>query len=173
MNLINSTGLPDGYIMRPLEVEDYDKGTIKQHEFNSTNSSFVGYLECLSQLTVVGEISREAFVKRFKDLQLQNDSYHPHVICNETGRIVAAGTLLIEKKFIRQCGSCGHIEDIVVDSAQRGKNLGKVLLQALRTMAIERFGCYKVILDCEEGKVQFYEKCGFKEKGRQMTHYRE
>jgi glucosamine-phosphate N-acetyltransferase len=49
--------------------------------------------------------------------------------------------------------------------------LGKILLQALKELAIE-LGCYKVILDCEEGKVQFYEKCGFKEKGRQMAFYK-
>lgn len=100
------------------------------------------------------------------------DTYFPYVITNETDRIVAAGTLLVEHKFIRACGSVGHVEDIVVDSQQRGKNLGRVLLETLRDLAIER-GCYKVILDCEEAKVQFYEKCGFDAKGRQMALYRE
>ena len=36
------------------------------------------------------------------------------------GRIVGAGTLLIEQKFIRSTGFAGHLEDVVVDSAIRG-----------------------------------------------------
>jgi glucosamine-phosphate N-acetyltransferase len=131
----------------------------------------IGYLDCLGQLTVVGDISKEDFSKRFEFIKYHSDSYHPYVITDEADKIVAAGTLLIEKKFIRNLGTCGHIEDIVVDFRQRGKNLGKILLQALKELAIE-LGCYKVILDCEEGKVQFYEKCGFKEKGRQMAFYK-
>lgn len=135
------------------------------------NLYIIGYLDCLAQLTVVGEISQDDFTKRFQYFKDRSDSYHPYVITDESDKIVAAGTLIIEKKFIRSLGTCGHIEDIVVDCQQRGKNLGKVLLQALKELALE-LGCYKVILDCEEAKVQFYEKCGFKEKGRQMTFYK-
>ena len=40
--------------------------------------------------------------------------------------IVAAGTLLIELKFLRGGGLVGHIEDIVTDKNYRGKNLGKM-----------------------------------------------
>lgn len=130
----------------------------------------IGYLDCLAQLTIVGDISRESFIERFNYIKTKSDSYYPHVITDASGKIVAAGTLLVEHKFIRNLGTCGHIEDIVVDSGQRGKNLGKILLQYLKELA-GQVGCYKVILDCEEGKVQFYEKCGFKEKGRQMAHY--
>lgn len=128
-------------------------------------------MNCLAQLTVVGDISQDEFNQRFQLFKDRSDYYHPHVITDETDRIVAAGTLLIEKKFIRNLGVCGHIEDIVVDCSQRGKNLGKILLKALKELAIQ-LGCYKVILDCEEGKVQFYEKCGFKEKGIQMAFYK-
>lgn len=98
------------------------------------------------------------------------DTYFPCVITDSTGTIIAAGTLILERKFIRNCGLVGHVEDIVVDSSQRGKNLGKILLQILKDLAV-KMGCYKVILDCEESKVQFYEKCGFTEKGRQMAFY--
>ena len=40
--------------------------------------------------------------------------------------IAAAGTLLIEVKFLRGGGLVGHIEDIVTDKLYRGKNLGKM-----------------------------------------------
>jgi len=32
-------------------------------------------------------------------------------------------------------------------------------------------GCYKIILDCSEKNVPFYEKCGFKKKEVQMAFY--
>ena len=31
-------------------------------------------------------------------------------------------------------------------------------------------GCYKVILDCLENIVRFYEKCGFRKYGISMRH---
>ena len=40
--------------------------------------------------------------------------------------IAAAGTLLVELKFLRGGGLCGHIEDIVVDKTYRGKDFGKM-----------------------------------------------
>lgn len=42
-----------------------------------------------------------------------------------TGRIIGAGTLLMEPKFIHGCGQTGHIEDIVVHEAARGLGLGR------------------------------------------------
>ena len=78
----------------------------------------------------------------------------------------------------------GHIEDVVVDSSYRGFNLGLKLLlfwshwkfdlsriiQELRRVG-EAAGCYKVILDCSEKNVGFYERCGFVRKEVCMAWY--
>ena len=85
-------------------------------------------------------------------------------------RVVASGTLLLERKFTRNCGTCGHIEDVVVDSNERGKDLGRVIIEAL-TKAAEFAGCYKVILDCSEANAGFYERCGYVRKEIQMAKY--
>ncbi len=39
---------------------------------------------------------------------------------NQTGKIAASGTVFMEKKFIRDLGTVGHIEDIVTRSEYRG-----------------------------------------------------
>ncbi len=142
-------------------------------------------MECLSELTIVGEISQDIFqgkdnclkfqksrnfVDRFNYMKEREDSFFPHVIVDSEDQIAAAGTLFIERKFIHNCGRVGHVEDIVVSSRHRGKNLGRFLLQRLIELA-QREGCYKIILDCQPEMVQFYEKCGFTEKGRQMALY--
>nr|GEY76254.1 glucosamine 6-phosphate N-acetyltransferase [Tanacetum cinerariifolium] len=85
-------------------------------------------------------------------------------------KIVAAGSVFIEKKFVRSCGKTGHIEDVVVDSSTRGMQLGKKVIGFLADHA-RSMGCYKVILDCSAGNKAFYVKCGFKEKEIQMVKY--
>lgn len=88
----------------------------------------------------------------------------------KSGRIVGTATLFKEIKFIRGCAACGHVEDVVVDSGYRGKQLGKRLLERLRQEAVE-MGCYKIILDCSEDNQPFYEKCGLTRKEIQMVEY--
>ena len=83
------------------------------------------------------------------------------------GRIIGAGSVLIEMKFIRQLGKVAHIEDIVVDKAVQGKNLGRRIIELLKQIA-QVNQCYKVILDCSADNVAFYKKCSFYEKGAQM-----
>ena len=39
---------------------------------------------------------------------------------NYNGSIIGCGSLVIEKKFLRDAGTCGHIEDIVVSDKYKG-----------------------------------------------------
>jgi len=135
----------------------------------------VGFLELLSQLTTVGDITKADFEKRFDQIcdskGSSQDSYRIFVIEDvEKKRIVGTATLFVELKFIRGCASCGHIEDVVVDSTYRGKQLGKRLVERLREEAVDA-GCYKIILDCSEENQPFYEKCGLQRKEVQMVQY--
>lgn len=143
------------YKVRKLEITDKNKG----------------FMELLQQLTVCDSVSDDEFKKRFEELKLYGDD---HVICviedAESLKIVATGSVFVEKKFIRNCGKVGHIEDVVVDSSARGMQLGKKVLGFLADHA-HVTGCYKVILDCSGDNKTFYEKCGFTEKEVQMVKY--
>ncbi|GJX42620.1 glucosamine 6-phosphate N-acetyltransferase [Tanacetum coccineum] len=63
-------------------------------------------------------------------------------------KIVATGSVFIEKKFVRSCGKAGHIEDVVVDSSARGMQLGKKVIGFLADHA-RSMGCYKKCLSDE------------------------
>lgn len=63
----------------------------------------------------------------------------------EEGKIVASGTLVIERKFIRGCGKVGHLEDIVVEKTLQGTGVGKKLINVLVELS-ESLGAYKVSL---------------------------
>ncbi|GLT40643.1 hypothetical protein SLA2020_147600 [Shorea laevis] len=130
-----------------------------------------GFIDLLQQLSVCDSVSDEEFKERFQELRSYGDD---HLICviedDRSGKIVATGSLFVEKKFLRNCGKVGHIEDVVVDAGARGKQLGKQIVEFLTDHA-RAMGCYKVILDCNENNRVFYEKCGFKQKEIQMVKY--
>eukprot|EP01023_Acetabularia_acetabulum_P050349 TRINITY_DN5441_c0_g1_i1.p2 TRINITY_DN5441_c0_g1~~TRINITY_DN5441_c0_g1_i1.p2 ORF type:complete len:160 (-),score=33.44 TRINITY_DN5441_c0_g1_i1:166-645(-) len=144
----------EGLILRDLEFDDYEKG----------------FLKVLEQLTTVGEISKDEFKKRFEFVS-QSTDYRLVVVEDTTNsRIAGTAALIVERKFIHKCGMVGHIEDVVVLSDYRGKKLGQKLVLSLADSS-QKLGCYKVILDCGEDNVKFYEKCGFEKKEVQMVKY--
>ncbi|CAH1764501.1 23475_t:CDS:2 [Entrophospora sp. SA101] len=135
--------LPINYKLRPLAKNDFEKGVI----------------ECLGQLSVIGNPSKEQFI-----------GYYIIVIENEEEKIVGVGTLLVELKFLRSCGKVGHIEDIVVHDSQRGKSLGKRIIEQLKYLG-NKLECYKIVLSCNEKNIPFYEKCGLTIKDAHMALY--
>jgi glucosamine-phosphate N-acetyltransferase len=165
--------LPENYTIRPLRRSDYSRG----------------YLDVLRVLTTVGDISEEAWNKRYDWITSRNDEYYMLVVCDGADRIVGTGSLIVERKFIHELGMVGHIEDIAVEKGQQGMKLGLRIIQALDFVAAN-VGCYKVcfsflftlcvvvlltalqsILDCSEANEGFYVKCGFKRAGLEMAHY--
>ena len=75
----------------------------------------------------------------------QRESYFILVVLDGSNKIVGTGALVVERKFIHNLGSVGHIEDIAVARDQQGKKLGLRIIQALDFVA-EKVGCYKVSL---------------------------
>jgi len=90
--------------LKNLSLDDYSKG----------------YLELLSQLTIVGEMSKERFEEFF--LKNKNDIYVVEDL--EKNKIIGTASLFIEQKFIHGGGKVGHLEDVVVDVG--GRILGDV-----------------------------------------------
>ena len=113
----------------------------------------------LSQLTEVGNPTSI------------NDNVYDNIYlaCTDDDVIIGTITLLIEDKIIHSGSKVGHIEDVVVHSSYRKLGIGKILIDYCVDLAKEA-GCYKVILDCDEDNIRFYEKCGFKTKGVCMRY---
>eukprot|EP01113_Clastostelium_recurvatum_P011584 TRINITY_DN1591_c0_g1_i4.p1 TRINITY_DN1591_c0_g1~~TRINITY_DN1591_c0_g1_i4.p1 ORF type:complete len:180 (-),score=33.25 TRINITY_DN1591_c0_g1_i4:405-920(-) len=146
-------------LWRPLQINDYAKG----------------FCSLLAQLTDITGLTKEAYEARWNEMAKANDALGPTyhvVVCEDlnTKKLVACGTLLVERKFIRNGGLCGHIEDIVVDASVRGKSLGLHLINNLKEIG-RKAGCYKLILDCSDKNVPFYERCGFTKKELMMALY--
>lgn len=145
-----SVELPAGYSLVPLDHCHKDEA-----------------LRVLAQLTTVGQVSQDQFSQFVSLTQSDQSGYHTHVILDSNSQLVGIGTLLVEQKLIHGASKVGHIEDIAIDGSQRGKGLGKVLITHLIELGVSQ-GCYKVILDCSEENVGFYERCGLKKAGIEM-----
>ena len=134
-------------IFRQLNIHDYNQFKILINEFRKTEFS----------------------LNQFKEI-LDNDKYLGIYILEENNNLVGSGTILFEKKFIHNISLYGHIEDIIIKKEYRKKGLGKLLINNLVQVCKDR-KCYKILLDCSDELINFYEKCGFKNNGNQMTIY--
>ncbi|KAI0782728.1 acyl-CoA N-acyltransferase [Abortiporus biennis] len=139
--------------IRPLASTDYKRG----------------HLDILKVLTVVTDPGEDAWISQFNAFKAASNTYYSIVIVDkQADRIVAVGTVFIERKFLRGLGSVGHIEDIAVDKNQQGKKLGLRIIQALTGIS-ENSGCYKTILNCSDHNIPFYQKCGYEKKENEMV----
>nr|CAD2173199.1 unnamed protein product [Meloidogyne enterolobii] len=142
--------LPNDYEIRELSEEDFDQG----------------FLELLEQLTTTLPITRQQFIERLHQMRSQQPRcYHIFVIRKiSTSRIVATAALVCELKFVHNCGMRGRVEDVVVDSSERGKRFGQILNEYIVQLA-HHMGVYKLSLECKDHLIPFYQKFGYRHDG--------
>jgi len=130
--------------VRPLKDRDYDRG----------------FLQLLSQLTNVGQVTRTQFLTRFSQMKASGDYFVTVVEDTRKGLVIAAASLVIERKFIHNCSIRGRLEDVVVNDTYRGKQLGKLIVVTVSLLA-QYLGCYKMSLDCKDNLIKFYQSLGY------------
>lgn len=134
--------------MRPLASTDYHRG----------------HLDVLAVLTHTPDPGAQGWLSQFQSISHAAYTYYSIVIVSKTtDRIVAVGTVFLERKFLRGLGLVGHIEDIAVDKSQQGKKLGLRVIQALTAISEGR-GCYKTILNCNDSNIREFHSSNFMNK---------
>ena len=131
------------------------------------------YIELLSMLTVVSDMSNDTFINKI------NEIYNcGHIIIAVVGnldndndfKIIGSGTIILEPKLIRNTKYVAHVEDIIVHTDFRGFGISTVIINMLKQYAHDN-NCYKLILNCDITVCKVYEKCGFENLGIEMGHY--
>lgn len=126
--------------VRPLRPTDIDYG-------------FLDALAALTEVDLTADAARSV---------LANLPDHVRTfVAERDGKIIGAATLLIERKFIHGGGRVGHIEDVAVHRHHQRQGVGTALVNHATAVARDA-GCYKVILDCFDALVPFYERLGFR-----------
>lgn len=141
----------DGITIRPLQRDDMHNGL----------------LETLDALRPASAMSRER-AERVMDA-IMSDGNRLVAVAELGGKVVGTATVLFETKFIHDGGVAGHIEDVAVRQEYQKKGIGGMIVRYLLDAARER-GCYKTVLDCENGLVDFYTELGFKHTSSGMRY---
>lgn len=142
---------------RPLCIWDFQKwfcNVLKQ--LTSCDTDEQKFVEIFEKMYEINQVDTQYFVIVWEDM--------------DNGNIVLAWTILIEKKFIHDWRSVWHIEDIVVSKEYNGKWLGRHLINLLVDLWKKK-SCYKVILDCTDDVLPFYEWCSFEKKNLWLAIY--
>jgi len=73
------------------------------------------------------------------------------------GEVIATYSVLLERKIIHNGGMVGHLEDFAILPEFRGLGYGKQMIDHVMEFCKEN-NCYKVIHNCQESLVSYYEK---------------
>ncbi|KAG8449196.1 hypothetical protein GDO86_016027 [Hymenochirus boettgeri] len=88
----------EGLILRPLCTADFNRG----------------FYQVLCQLTKVGDVTQEQFIKKFDHMKKTGDYFVTVVEDLNLGQIVATATLIVEHKFIHGCAKVHGITVFLV-----------------------------------------------------------
>lgn len=148
-------------------------------EFKLLNLNYLDpYINLLRQLSNTIDVVDDndlnknyLFTRRF----LEINKLYPYfqiwlMVDKESDYIIGCGTLILETKFIHNLSSVAHIEDVCIDKHFQSLGYGKILLNYLENIA-RKEKCYKIILNCSDKNIPFYEKCGFESVNVEMSIY--
>jgi glucosamine-phosphate N-acetyltransferase len=132
----------------------------------SNKHRFCEIFNLLNQLTDAPQLNQYHFENIIYSLKTNHHIY----LYIKDDKVVGMITILIEQKLIHGGKCVGHIEDLVVDEKYKGQGIAKELLAYTIQIAKDK-NCYKVILDCKEELIPFYEKNGFISKGDKSLRF--
>lgn len=154
--------------------------TLKHIEFKLLDFKYLdSYVHLLRQLSNTmdsyndNEDSSEnyLFTKRFLEIQKLQPYFQIWLMIDkETDYLIGCGTIILEPKFIHELSSVAHIEDLCIDKHFQMLGYGRILLNYLQSIAVKE-KCYKIILNCSDKNIPFYERCGFNSVNVEMSVY--
>jgi len=86
------------------------------------------------------------------------------IVIKIDGKIIGTGSL--HKIYKLHNHPVAQIEDVMITEKYRGMGYGKKIIEHL--VEVGKRDCYKVILNCLDKNIGFYEKCGFYRNGNEM-----
>jgi glucosamine-phosphate N-acetyltransferase len=121
------------------------------------------YLELMYEFT---NYKKDVTIEDFKNYVNQKTKLRIIILKNNENKIIGAGTIFNIEKLHNN--SIGQIEDVIITEKYRNMGLGKTIINKLIEIGKTKFKCYKIVLNCLDKNIKFYEKCDFTISGVQM-----
>jgi glucosamine-phosphate N-acetyltransferase len=128
------------------------------------HSDYENYIDLLSQLTSVGDVTKNQFDSF---INIEGQQTYVYEVDN---KLAASLTILMEQKIAHSFSKSMHIEDVITNINHRGKGYASILINFVIDIA-KKENCYKIILNCNNKNIAFYNKFGFLQKETQMALY--
>jgi glucosamine-phosphate N-acetyltransferase len=153
--------------MKVVDTDQEDKTGISDRNISITEIEFKhldqGFLDTLDSLvTGTSNLTKSKAEEILREVKA-NPLHKVFVAVmkeQDRDKVVGTITLLIEPKFIFSGRRIGHIEDVSVRKGYQNRKLGsKLVLHA--TKVARDLGCIKIVLDCSDETMPFYEKLGY------------
>ena len=130
------------------------------------HKDYNNYYSLINQLKTTS-FSKKEFKNTLKKIKKGNSEIWVLV---ENNIFLGSCTIIFEYKFIHNNSKIAHIEDLIINNQYRSKGMGKILLNHLINYAKNK-ECYKIILNCDDKLVSYYEKNDFVKKSNGMALY--
>ena len=127
---------------------------------------FNGYFDLMYEFSNYKKVVNYEYFKNY--IIGNRDKIRILVIYNDENKLIGAGTIFKLEKLHNN--PVGQIEDVIISEKYRGFGLGKNIIKELVKIGIEDFKCYKVILNCLDKNIGFYEKSGSEIAGVEMKY---
>ena len=127
------------------------------------DDNYEQYLELMYEFT---NYKKDVTIEDFKNYVNQKTKLRIIILKNKENKIIGAGTIFNIEKLHNN--SIGQIEDVIITEKYRNIGLGKTIINKLIEIGKTKFKCYKIVLNCLDKNIKFYEKCDFTISGVQM-----
>jgi glucosamine-phosphate N-acetyltransferase len=146
------------FLLSELKGEDLDLGFLETLDNLISGTS---QLDRSTAESIVKEIETNPFHRIFIVYAIREDNKDGGDGTDAKKVVVGTTTLLVEPKFIFGGGRVGHIEDVCVRKEFQGLGLGGWLVNHATMVAESMMGCIKIVLDCSDETMPFYESLGY------------
>jgi glucosamine-phosphate N-acetyltransferase len=147
------------FLLSELKHEDLDRGFLETLDILIPGTS---QLDRSKAECILKEIESNPLHRIFVVYAVGQDNKEGHSDAADDKKvIVGTTTLLVEPKFIFGGGRVAHIEDVCVRKEFQGSGIGGWLVNHATMVAESVMGCVKIVLDCSDETMPFYESLGY------------
>lgn len=147
-----------------IPVKRYQNYSIREIAWKDIKGGqFLSVLENLSVKVVPASQAEQIF------WEIKSNPFHRVFVAIHKNIVLGSASLLLEPKFIYSGGLVGHIEDVVVSNDYEKMGIGSNLIRFTIHVARKLYKCKKLILDCSDKNMRFYERLGFSYQDNCMT----